>query len=89
MDRTTLGRNILPLERDGLIAIEQGTADRRSKELNLTKAGAERFQRGVKQWTEAQKQFEAAFGGTRAKALRELLGELVASDLGVIARASD
>jgi DNA-binding MarR family transcriptional regulator len=28
MDRTTLGRNIRPLERDGLIAIEPGAADR-------------------------------------------------------------
>jgi DNA-binding MarR family transcriptional regulator len=88
MDRTTLGRNIRPLERDGLISIEQGTTDRRSKELHLTKGGAERFQRGVRQWTEAQKQFEAAFGGTRAKALRELLGALVASDLGAGGRAT-
>jgi len=30
MDRTTLGRNILPLQRDGLIAAVRGTADRRS-----------------------------------------------------------
>jgi DNA-binding MarR family transcriptional regulator len=88
MDRTTLGRNIRPLERDGLIAIEQGATDRRSKELKLTRAGAERFQRGVKQWSEAQKQFEAAFGGTRAKALRDLLGALVASDLGAGGRAA-
>src|SRR6202012_184914 len=36
MDRTTLGRNILPLERDGLIAVERGSRDRRSKELQLT-----------------------------------------------------
>src|ERR1700740_1272317 len=36
MDRTTLGRNILPLEREGLIAIKPGKSDRRSKELNLT-----------------------------------------------------
>src|SRR5579859_6417099 len=28
MDRTTLGRNILPLERDGLIAVVKGHADR-------------------------------------------------------------
>src|ERR1700731_2396811 len=40
MDRTTLGRNILPLERDGLIAVEKGRRDRRSKELRLTEAGA-------------------------------------------------
>src|ERR1700682_2599611 len=42
MDRTTLGRTMLPLERDGLISIEDGTSDRRSKELHLTKAGGER-----------------------------------------------
>ena len=39
MDRTTLGRNILPLERDGLIRIETAPSDRRAKELQLTKAG--------------------------------------------------
>src|SRR6201997_3826786 len=31
MDRTTLGRNILPLQRDGLIAVVPGKSDRRSK----------------------------------------------------------
>jgi len=36
MDRTTLGRNVLPLERDGLIRIEASAADRRAKELHLT-----------------------------------------------------
>jgi DNA-binding MarR family transcriptional regulator len=48
MDRTTLGRNILPLERDGLIAVEQGSHDRRSKELRVTEAGQARFRAGVK-----------------------------------------
>ena len=43
MDRTTLGRNILPLERDGLIAVGPGKSDRRSKELRLTGAGDARF----------------------------------------------
>src|SRR5438874_2612610 len=38
MDRTTLGRNILPLERDGLVAITKGSVDRRRKELRLTEA---------------------------------------------------
>src|SRR5262245_12345178 len=35
MDRTTLGRNILPLERDGLIEIVPGDVDRRSKIVRL------------------------------------------------------
>src|SRR5258706_1179302 len=38
MDRTTLRRNILPLERHVLIALEKGASDARSKELHLTKA---------------------------------------------------
>lgn len=81
MDRTTLGRNILPLERDGLITIEQEESDRRSKKLYLTKAGAERLRRAFKLWVEAQKQFEGALGGKRASQLRGLLRAVVGSDL--------
>src|SRR5579863_8717077 len=36
MDRTTLGRNILPLERDGLIEVARSDSDRRRHELRLT-----------------------------------------------------
>src|SRR5215468_5173135 len=39
LDRTTLGRNILPLQRDGLIAAVRDSTDHRSKELHLTEAG--------------------------------------------------
>src|SRR5580698_7539957 len=37
-DRTTLGRNIQPLERDGWIKIEPTASDRRAKTLHLTKS---------------------------------------------------
>src|SRR5260370_27185833 len=50
MDRTTLGRNILPLERDGLIAVEQGSRDRRSKALRGTEAAESRFPSGMTGW---------------------------------------
>jgi DNA-binding MarR family transcriptional regulator len=83
MDRTTLGRNILPLEREALIAIEQGRDDRRSKELRLTEAGVERLRTAVAGWTEAQMRFEAVFGGKRASELRALLRAAAASDLGI------
>jgi DNA-binding MarR family transcriptional regulator len=81
MDRSTLGRNILPLERDGLISINPGSTDLRSKELQLTRAGIVRFRAGLKCWSAAQQGFEAAFGAQRAAALRALLGDVVASDL--------
>lgn len=76
MDRTTLGRNVLPLERDGLIAIRQGETDKRRRELELTKAGAERLRRAVKLWANAQAEFESQFGAERAAALRAELHEV-------------
>jgi DNA-binding MarR family transcriptional regulator len=82
MDRTTLGRNILPLERDGLIAVEQCRRDRRSKELRVTEAGEDRFRVGIKGWAKAQRQFEAAFGAKRTADMRALLHAVAAADLG-------
>ena len=82
VDRTTLGRNIRPLERDDLIVIESDTADRRSKILRLTKAGDARFQRAQKRWAEAQRHFERAYGGKQASQLREKLRAVVTSGLG-------
>jgi len=93
MDRTTLGRNIRPLERDGLIAIEPAASDRRSKEVHLTREGDRRFQAARKGWARAQAQFESVFGGERASDLRAILRALVASNLGltnnVASRSSD
>jgi DNA-binding MarR family transcriptional regulator len=81
MDRTTLGRNILPLERDGLIAIAPGRLDRRSKEIRLTDPGLERLRAAREGWNEAQRKFAAAFGDERAAGLRALLREVTATEL--------
>ena len=80
MDRTTLGRNILPLQRDGLIKIKSAASDRRAKELRLTKAGESRLQEACEGWSQAQARFEAAFGEKRAADLRELLRAAAASE---------
>jgi DNA-binding MarR family transcriptional regulator len=79
MDRTTLGRTMLPLERDGLIAIGSGVEDRRSKQLQITRAGGRRLDAALALWTRAQKRFEAEFGGKRASSLRSELRAVVAS----------
>jgi DNA-binding MarR family transcriptional regulator len=84
MDRTTLGRNVLPLERDGLIGVEQGSRDRRSKELRVTEAGEARFRAGMKGWAQAQRQFEKAFGTKRTADLRALLHAVAATALSVM-----
>lgn len=80
MDRTTLGRNILPLERDGLIEIGAGTADRRRREVRLSAAGAARLAAAREGWAAAQSRFDTIFGSDRAAALRDLLRAVVASD---------
>jgi DNA-binding MarR family transcriptional regulator len=81
MDRTTLGRNVLPLERDGLIRIQPSASDRRAKELHLTKAGESRLQAALKGWASAQARFESAYGAKRAAELRAMLRAVVASEL--------
>jgi DNA-binding MarR family transcriptional regulator len=86
MDRTTLGRNILPLERDGLIAVEKGSHDRRHKVVRLTEAGAARFRSAAKGWVHAQRRFEAALGAERTVELRTLLRAVAATDLNDLSR---
>jgi DNA-binding MarR family transcriptional regulator len=81
MDRTTLGRNILPLQRDHLITAVRGPADQRNKVLHLTKAGKGRLRAASKLWTLAQRRFEAQFGAPRALALRALLRDLTEKKL--------
>jgi DNA-binding MarR family transcriptional regulator len=80
MDRTTLSRNVLPLERDGLVKIEASAADGRAKELHLTKAGERRLQAGREAWAQAQARFETRFGAQRAADLRAMLRAVIASD---------
>jgi DNA-binding MarR family transcriptional regulator len=79
MDRTTLGRNILPLQRDGLIEVVASPADRRRRELRLTPAGTEKQRQGSDRWAVAQERFDDVFGDERAAHLRGLLREVVAS----------
>ena len=84
MDRTTLGRNILPLERDGLIGIEASPTDRRAKQIVLTNEGAARLRAAAKLWYAAQARFDAVFGAKRATELRGLMASVVASDFAAV-----
>jgi DNA-binding MarR family transcriptional regulator len=89
MDRSTLGRNVLPLERDGLISIAPSAADRRAKELRLSKAGAKRLQQALTAWSQAQERFETSFGPKRAAELRALLRTVAASQFTPSAHGAD
>jgi DNA-binding MarR family transcriptional regulator len=80
MDRTTLGRTMLPLERDGLIRVESAATDKRRKELKLTAEGAARLRAAARLWRAAQASFEAAYGSARASTLRRELRAVVGEE---------
>ncbi|MFM7423847.1 MAG: MarR family winged helix-turn-helix transcriptional regulator [Elainella sp.] len=61
MDRTTLTRNLKPLERDGLLQIQPGQ-DQRERVVSLTPAGQERLAQAFPLWQQAQTQVIAALG---------------------------
>ena len=81
-DRTTLARNLKPLQRDELINIEASPSDRRAKELHLTKTGMKRLDEARKAWSQAQSRFEQTFGAKRTTNLRDMLRAVVTSDFG-------
>ena len=83
IDSTTLGRNIVPLQRDGLIAVVRGVSDRRSKELHLADVGLERLNEAWAHWAKAQAGFDAAFGAREDLDLRALMRVVTSTDLVV------
>lgn len=72
MDRTTMGRALRPLEREGLVAIGAGR-DGRTRSLSLTEAGRTRLVDAGRLWREAQEAFEAAYGAAESATLRDAL----------------
>ncbi len=68
MDRTTLTRNLKPLERRGLIAIEPG-ADRRTRVATLTEAGRQAWTAALPLWQAAQEQAVTQLGDEQYRTL--------------------
>lgn len=75
MDKTTLTRNLRPLERDGLVRVDQGE-DRRTRNLSLTDKGHRTLHDAYALWRRAQGQAEALLGGDR---VRDLVADLRAA----------
>ncbi len=75
LDKTTLTRNLKPLEADGLIAIAAG-ADRRERIVSLTGAGTAALERALPNWREAQRRVAEDLGEARWHRLVADLSEL-------------
>jgi DNA-binding MarR family transcriptional regulator len=73
MDRATLGHNLRPLLRDGLLSIEPDKKDRRARIVTITRAGLRRLEKVRPRWEQAQATFESAFGRSRAAEMRLMM----------------
>ena len=73
MDRSTLSREIAPLERGGLVKTSPDPDDRRRRLLELSDAGRARVLEAYGLWKQAQDSLAGEFGERRTAAL---VGEL-------------
>ncbi|MEW6436517.1 MAG: MarR family winged helix-turn-helix transcriptional regulator [Pseudomonadota bacterium] len=70
MDRSALGHNLKPLERDGLIVFVTSEGDARRRCIKLTPQGKAKVRQARKYWQMAQARFEKVFGKKAAFTLR-------------------
>ena len=76
MDRTTTGRAIQPLEREGLVRVD-AAEDGRKRVVALTPVGRKRIAAAHDAWRQAQVDFERKFGIEAAKNLRAMMQDVV------------
>jgi DNA-binding MarR family transcriptional regulator len=73
MDRSTLGHNLKPLERDDLVILRLSADDRRKRYVELTKKGRLMLRKSRRLWQHAEGRFESIFGKKPAAELRAVL----------------
>jgi DNA-binding MarR family transcriptional regulator len=87
LDRSALGHNLRPLERDGLILLDVDPNDKRSRLAKLTKIGEIKLRETTALWQAAQERFENKFGVMKAKALRDALDVIAAEEFEEVFKA--
>ena len=81
MDRTTLTRNLRPLQRDGLVQLSEGR-DNRSKALNITDRGRQVLQAAKPIWRKTERSLRRQVGDEDIARLRQLLERIAQSGPG-------
>jgi DNA-binding MarR family transcriptional regulator len=78
LDRTTLTRNLVPLEKAGLVRVARSPTDARARIILLTRAGERAIEEAFPLWQKAQQHVHDSFGKGRTEAIRGDLGDLAA-----------
>lgn len=74
LDRTTLVRNLKPLDKAGYIRYEKGNGKERL--LTLTEVGSEKQKESLDLWKEAQKELEEKLGSEHMEMFHEVIGAI-------------
>ncbi len=77
LDRTTIGRNLRPLEKQGLLTLTPGN-DQRTRVVTLTKQGEETLLRVVPKWEQAQAHMVTGIGKEQVTAFLKELSSVAA-----------
>ena len=75
LERSTLGRNLRPLETAGLVEFGQGR-DARTRLVRLSRKGARVLKEAIPLWQQAQDRLAGTLGEARIVELEALLDEL-------------
>lgn len=76
LDRTTLLRNLRPLQRRGLIEVDRGEG-KRSRRFALTAAGGEAVAAAIPLWAQAQTRVMDGLGPTQSLEMQRTLSRVV------------
>ena len=77
MERTTLTRNLKPLEKQGLVAVMEG-ADRRTRAVVITTAGRNKLAEALPYWEQAQNIIASGLGNSDFTTLLNTISKVTA-----------
>ena len=88
MDKSTLTRNLAPLERDGLLRVEPDPDDARQRIVTLTRDGVRMIERAYPLWQKAQAEVAELLGARGAAELGGQLDRVMKATTGRATRAT-
>ncbi|MBS0320937.1 MAG: MarR family transcriptional regulator [Proteobacteria bacterium] len=76
LERSTIGRNVRVLQRDGLVAAVRSDGDQRAACIELTPAGRDCLRRALPLWQRCQREIRDRLGPERVDTLLDVLSAL-------------
>jgi DNA-binding MarR family transcriptional regulator len=76
LERSTMGRNLDPLKRQGFVMFEVGETDQRERIVHLTEAGQAAIRAAMPHWRNTQKRIATLIGHASVRVLADQVARL-------------